>query len=131
MSHNRSDRTKKFKRLNITFTLLSCLLTYGPLVAAIIVGFTDVSVETEKKLYLGFCLSAAVILTIYSIMLKHHFRSTVWVVVLGIYFCIQNIEWLIISIAVSTVLDEFIIEPVKKKVRAKFVINKEIDIRNG
>lgn len=130
MSHN-SDRTKKFKRLNILFTILGCLLTYGPLLAAIIVGFSNVSVTTEKKLYLGFCLSAAVILTIYSVMLKHHIRSTVWLVVLGIYFCIQSIEWLIISIAVCTVLDEFIVDPVKKKVRAKFVINKEIDIRNG
>lgn len=92
-----------------------------------VVGFIEG--ETVEKLTLGMTFIAAGILTVINVLFKYHIRSTIWILVLGIYFCLDSILPLICMIAVGTILDEFILTPLHKKYKNKAIINREIDRR--
>ena len=123
-----SQRTKKFKILYITFSIISFLLTLGPVSFYIVKGYIDADLTKQKVALTGIIL-CAIILTAVNILIKHHIRSTVWLLMLGIYYCVDNIMPLLLMIAIGTILDEFIISPLKKSFKNKKTINSEIDKR--
>lgn len=120
--------TKKYKTLYIIFTALSILATVLPLSIYIIKGYAEADVVSEKV-----CLTCTIlltlILTIMNIIFKYKLRSIIWILLLGIYVCIENILALIILIAILSILDEFIFTPLKNSFKNKYVINKEMDKR--
>ena len=61
--------------------------------------------------------------------MKLHLRSAIWLLVLGVYICLQNIQTLLIMVAVCTILDEIVFTPLHKKYKNLYIINKEIDKR--
>lgn len=123
----KSDITKKYQRLAILFHALSLLVLISPLAYYIIYGF--INGETTEKLTLGITFVIATILVVINILFKYRIRSTVWILVLGIYFCIENIMPLLLMIAIGTILDEFVLTPLYKSYHNKCTINKEIDKR--
>ena len=122
-----SEVTRKYQRLYILFFSLSLLILTAPVVVYVIIGF--VNGEVTEKLTLGATVAIACILTVINILCKFHIRSILWIVVLGIYFCIDNILPLLLMVAIGTILDEFILTPLYKKYKSKAAINKEIDKR--
>lgn len=125
----KSDITKKYQRLSILFQCLSILVLVGPLAYYTILGF--VNGEVTEKFTLGVTFVIAAILFIVNILFKYHIRSIIWILVLGIYFCISNILPLLLMVAIGTILDEFILTPLHKSYKNKCTINREIDKRNG
>ena len=123
-----SQRTKKFKILYITFSIISFLLTLGPVSFYIVKGYIDADLTKEKVALTGIIL-CAIILTAVNVLIKHHIRSTIWLLMLGIYYCVDNIMPLLLMIAIGTILDEFIVSPLKKSFKNKKIINSEIDKR--
>ena len=123
-----SQRTKKFKILYITFSIISFLLTLGPVLFYIVKGYIDADLTKEKVALTGVIL-CAIILTGINVLIKHHIRSTIWLLMLGIYYCVDNIMPLLLMIAIGTILDEFIVSPLKKSFKNKKIINSEIDKR--
>lgn len=123
-----SQRTKKFKILYITFSIISFLLTLGPVSFYIVKGYINADLTKEKVALTGVIL-CAIILTAVNILIKHHVRSTIWLLMLGIYYCVDNIMPLLLMIAIGTILDEFIVSPLKKSFKNKKTINSEIDKR--
>lgn len=123
-----SQRTKKFKILYITFSVLSFLLTLGPVLFYIIKGYIDADLTKQKVALTGIIL-CAIILTAINVLIKHHIRSTIWLLMLGIYYCVDSIMPLLLMIAIGTILDEFIVSPLKKSFKNKKIINSEIDKR--
>ena len=85
-----SQRTKKFKILYITFSIISFLLTLGPVSFYIVKGYIDADLTKEKVALTGIIL-CAIILTAVNVLIKHHIRSTIWLLMLGIYYCVDNI----------------------------------------
>lgn len=124
-----SEQTKKYKKLSLTFLLLSIALLSVPLIVYVIIGF--VNGDIGEKMTLGCTVVIAAIMTGLNILMKWHIRSTIWVVVLGIYFAVDNILPLLLMVASATIIDEFVLTPLHKKYKQKAVINKEIDARNG
>lgn len=122
-----SEVTRKYQRLYILFFSLSLLILTAPVVVYVIIGF--VNGEVTEKLTLGATVVIACILTVINILCKFHIRSILWIVVLGIYFCIDNIMPLLLMVAIGTILDEFVLTPLYKKYKSKAAINKEIDKR--
>lgn len=122
-----SDITKKYTRLWKLFFALSLIVTVLPVIVYVIVGFVDG--EIHQKITLGITLVVAILLTIVNIIFKFHIRSILWILVLGIYYCLQNIMPLLLIVAIGTILDEFILTPLYKKFKQKATINKEIDKR--
>ena len=125
----KSDITKKYQRLAILFHALSMIVLVAPLAYYIILGF--INGETTEKLTLGITFVIAAILFIINILFKYHIRSTLWILVLGIYFCMDNILPLLFMVAIGTILDEFVLTPLYRSYRNKYTINREIDKRNG
>lgn len=125
--NNASDVTKKYRRAYRILTALSWILTLGPMVGYVIYGFT--SGGTISKVSLGLSSMAAVALTGFSVIFKKHIRSTLFILLLGIYFALKEITILLIILSVCTLLDEFLITPLQKKYREKMVINSQIDRR--
>lgn len=121
--------TKKNKtKLNIC-RLLSFTLTVLPVIIYAIMGFIDGSIG--EKVSLGICVILALIFTLINVMFKYHIRSTLWVLLIGIYVCIDNIIPLLIIMATTTIIDEFALVPLINKYKNKYSINKEIDLRGN
>lgn len=124
-----SKETRKYKNLSILFLALSILVLVAPLAYYSVVGFIEG--ETTEKFTLGLTFVITAILFVINILFKFHIRSTIWVLVLGIYFCLDNILPLIFMVAVGNILDEFLLTPLHKHYKSKASINKEIDKRIG
>ena len=124
-----SKETRKYKNLSILFLALSILVLVAPLAYYSVVGFIEG--ETTEKFTLGLTFVIASILFVINILFKFHIRSTIWVLVLGIYFCLDNILPLIFMVAIGNILDEFLFTPLHKHYKSKASINKEIDKRIG
>lgn len=122
-----NERTKKAKNKYIFFKTLSICLTFLPLVVYVIMAFVN-GVPLEK-FTMGCMVTLALIFVAMNIIFKYNIRSTIWVLILGIYLCLDNITPLLIIMAVSTILDEFVISKLAAKYKNQFVINKEIDKR--
>ena len=121
--------TKKYKiKLNIC-RLLSFTITVLPVIIYTIKGFIDGSIG--EKVSLGICVILALMFMLINVMLKYHIRSTLWVLLIGIYVCIDNIIPLLIIMATTTIIDEFVLVPLINKYKNKYIINKEIDLRGN
>lgn len=123
-----SQMTKKNKILYWIFNILSFIILFVPIFVYVIKGYIEADLITEK-VGLTCTIMISIILVVINFILKFHIRSTLWILLLGIYFCIDNIFTLIVLIAVGTILDEFLISPLKKSFKNKYTINKEIDKR--
>ena len=119
--------TKKYKNKLNFVRLLSFTLTVLPVILYAILGFYNGSIG--EKVSLGICTLLAIMFVIINVMFKYHIRSTLWIMLIGIYICIDNIIPLLITMAASTIIDEFVLVPLIKKYKDKYIINKEIDLR--
>lgn len=123
----KSKETKKYTRLAILFRALSILVLVVPVVYYAIIGF--INGEPTEKFTLGLTFVIAAALFIANVIFKYNIRSTVWVIILGIYFCVDEILPLLFMVAIGTILDEFVFTPLYKSFHNKKIINKEIDKR--
>lgn len=119
--------TNKYKKIYKLTYMLSILLAITPLIICVILGFKNGSVGS--KFTLGICIMLAAILTLVNLLFKYHIRSTIWILLIGIYVSLQKITPLLIVMAVTTIINEFILEPISRAYKQKYIINKEIDKR--
>lgn len=122
-----SERTKGFRNGYIILTILQILILCLPLLVYVIKGFVEA--ETVEKVTLSMFAIAAIVLTFVSVVQKCFKRSILWLLLIGVYIVLEKIMPLIIMVAVGTVADEFVITPLKNSWKSKYMINKEIDIR--
>ena len=122
-----SEITDKYKKKYIICRITSALFVVLPIIIYTILGFVQGTVRT--KLVLGMCLLTTLVFVGINIIAKHRIRSTIWIMLIGLYCACSNIVPLLIIIAVTTIVDEFILEPLYKKYKNKYNINIEIDER--
>lgn len=122
-----TERTKKCRAKRRFFHIVSILLAYGPILGYLIAGFT-IS-DNSGKITLTICSIVGIVIALINLLAKYHIRSTIWIILLGIYMVMQDIQTLIIITAITTILDEFIFTPLYRKYKELTVINKEIDRR--
>lgn len=123
-----SDRTIKFKRLYWIFLAFSLLLNVGPLAGYSITALINADLVHEK-VALTMTVFIVLILTIVSAVNRITMKSRLWIVLIGIYMCIDYILTPLIIIAVCQILDELVVSPLKKNYKNKLTINKEMDMR--
>lgn len=122
-----SEVTKKYTAAYIFFGFLSFMANIAPLIYYFILAMMNATVE--QKVVLGGMVTAAALIVGINILFKCHFRSAIWIVLLGIFFVIQDILPLLIAIAILTIADEFIFTPLYKKFKELATINRQIDKR--
>lgn len=121
--------TKKYKKLQLTFKWLSITITLIPIFVYFVLGF--INGEIRQKITLGLMLILAITFVLINIILKRRIRCVIWVLLIGIYCSVDNILPLLLILATTTILDEFVFEPLEKKYYSLYQINKEIDKRGG
>lgn len=121
--------TKKYKKRAKILSILSFIVLFVPLIIYVVMAFASGDITVSKKVVLGFSLIFALVLTVINALTKFRIRSTIWIVLLGIYYCLNNILPLLLMIAVGTITDEFILSPLQKKYKRLYEINNEIDKR--
>lgn len=124
-----SKVTKKYKTLYRLFHLASIVVLVAPLIYYLVIAVMNA--DTVQKVSLGIMFSMACVLTVLNIAFKKHYRSTIWILLLGIFMCLQEILPLVIMLAVATILDEFIFTPLYLKYKNLCIINGQIDRRIG
>ena len=120
--------TKEYRREKWLLLILSILCNLLPIAIYTIKAFIVAGIG--QKITLGVCLTLALLFVLINIITKHRIRSTLWILLIGIYVCLDHIQSLLIIMAITTIIDEFILEPAYKRVKNKYIINKEIDKRN-
>lgn len=122
-------RTKKFKLSAIILTLLSFVLSFGPLCTYLVLAFNNASATAGDKITLMSLCSVAVILSVVCLVAKYTPRCRLWLVLIGLYLCIDNFMGCILVLAITQCVDELIVCPLAKYYRGKYSINREIDKR--
>lgn len=124
-----TETTQKYRTTYWILFAISIALNFIPLLVYVIKGYASVEVSEARKVTLTMTMMVALCLSIYNILAKKHMRSVIWILLLGVYFAIQKIELLLILMAICTIVDEFIVEPLMKRYKFKYQSNKEIDSR--
>ena len=124
-----SQTTKSLKTKTYIFHFLSWILTFLPIL--IWLGIALAKSNDVTKTALAISVLIAFLLTLVNLLLKYSIRSTIWILLIGIYVALKDITPLLIIIAVCTIIDEFIVHPLYKHYKERYHINKEIDKRVG
>lgn len=120
--------TKKLRTKYIITALLSILLNICPLFTFTIMAFIS-GTAIVHKVTLSMTLLLVLIFSIITLVNKTVFRSKLWILLIGLWLCLDNILTPLIVFAVCQVVDELIVTPIKKYYRDRYKINKEIDRR--
>lgn len=123
-------RTKKFKRLTLLFSLLSFFCFFGPLIYFGCVAFFGGALVVSKFTFAASVL-ISIIITIAAIGKEWVPRSRVWIILLGLYFCVDHFIAVILAFAITQIIDELILCPLKRYCASKTSMNHEIDARGG
>lgn len=122
-----SQTTKSLKNKTYFFHCLSWILTFLPIL--IWLGIALAKSNDVTKTALAISVLVAFLLTLVNLLLKYSIRSTIWILLIGIYVALKDITPLLIIIAVCTIIDEFLVHPLYKHYKERYHINKEIDKR--
>lgn len=120
--------TKKLKAKYVIASLISILLNICPLLVFTIIAFIS-GTAIVHKVTLSMTLLLVLIFTLITFINKTVFRSKLWILLIGLWLCLDNILAPLIVFASCQVLDELIVTPIKKYYRDRYKINKEIDKR--
>lgn len=106
------DNLQTYSKRKKIFLVLSIICIVAPLIIfglkAFILG------TTTQKLIFGLTASAALIFTIINVLMKAHFRSALWVILYGICAVIQNIIPVILTLMITSLIEEIILWPLYK-----------------
>ena len=120
--------TKKYRRLFWLFTILSLLLNIAAPAYYIFDGLMGDGIIVEK-VALSASVFIVIMLSAVAYVNKTTMRSRIWILLLGLYVCLDTILTPLLIIAITQILDEWIISPLAKSYRNKLTINKQIDKR--
>lgn len=126
-----SDRTKKLRAAAWILTLLSAVLSSGPLIVYSAKALVKSNATTTEKCLLLSFISFGVILSLVCVINKYTPRCRIWLILLGFYICLDNILGCILVLGITQILDELLVHPLAKAARQKYSINKELDKRGS
>lgn len=120
--------TKKYRSTYLALVIVSVILNLFPVAFYVVKAFIESS-ATYQKVALSSTIFISLILTCVSLLTKVNIRSVIWILFIGLYVCLDSIINMIMFIAIFQVTDELVITPLKKMVKNKWIINKELDKR--
>jgi hypothetical protein len=120
--------TKKYRSTYVALVIVSLILNLFPVAFYVVKAFLESS-ATYQKVALSSTIFISLILTCVSLLTKVNIRSIIWILFIGLYVCLDSIINMIWFIAIFQVTDELVITPLKKMVKNKWIINKELDKR--
>lgn len=128
----KSKRTKHCRNLKILFTIFNFLCMFGPCIVFVVIGYKQG--ETAEKLTLSMTIVLAIVLAVLGLILdvKHRgslHKSILWILVLGIMSCLEEVKNFIYVLAIVSLVQELLISRLKDRYSELTRTNKEIDRR--
>lgn len=123
----KNNRTESLKRKLFLTRLFSFICTVLPLVIYIIIGLTAGDIYVGQKVFLGFTVIIAIILTLVNVLMKHKLRSPLFILLLGVHYTLDRVLTLLIILSVGIIIDEFILSPTKNNLKQKVAVRKELE----
>ena len=120
--------TKKYRFWSFFFLFFSILLNVAPIGAYTITALINANLVVEKVALIS-TVFVVLILSIVAWVNKTTMKSRVWIVMLGLYFCLDEFIVPLLIIAITQILDEWIVAPLHGYFRNIYTINREIDRR--
>lgn len=120
--------TAKYTRLWILFLIATILCNIGPL-AYYSAKALIVSDLVYEKVALAGTVFVVLILSCIALVNKVALRSRLWIILIGLWCCLDNFIEPLIVIACCQTLDELIITPLRIHFKTKLTIHKELDKR--
>lgn len=112
------QRMKKFRILKWFTIALGYVFSYAPALALIVNGFAKG--EPGEQFALGSSCLFAIVLAVIQFRNKTRLRSIIWVLLFGAYLCLDNLAPYIAAIAVCTLIDEIVVNPLSKYFSKKY-----------
>lgn len=123
-----NKRTKNFTILGIVFSALSFLCFFGPLFYFCGLAFlTGTAVITKVALISS--IAVVIIMSAVAAFTKWTARSRIWIILIALFFCLDKFIVVIMSFAITQIIDEIILCPLKAHFWNKVSINRELDKR--
>lgn len=121
-------RTKKLKHISFFLCMLSILLSFGPLIVYSCISFAS-QADVVGKVTLVSMITVGIVLSLVCVINKYTPRCRLWLILIGLYMCLDNFIGCVLVMAITQCLDELIVAPLHKKYKHLYTINKEIDKR--
>lgn len=115
---------QKNKRIYIWLFVISLLLNIGPLIFYATDAYMSAVDKPVGQYILTGTLTVGVILCIAAVVLKHIPKCTVWLILIGLYICLDGILSVIIVLAATQLVDELIIAPLCHKYKTRIEASK-------
>ena len=125
---SKSSITKRYSRLSIFFLILSVLATLIPCGVYVAQGIMTSTLLIQKVVIVS-TVFMAIVLTLICLVNKVVFRSKIWLLIISLFFVIDNFITMILIFAITQTIDEIVLQPLHKHYKNKAIINKEIDKR--
>lgn len=106
---------------------LSLLCTLGPLVVFTIMGL--VQGQGMEKFVLTVTGLISIGLGIVSVWRKLHLRSTIYILMIGLWVALDRLLPFIITLMICTILDELVFTPLYRRFKEDYHTNKQLDKR--
>lgn len=123
-------RTIKLKRSFTALVIISALLNVFPVMFYMVKAMLCDTLIIEKFALVSSVL-LAFLLSIIALCNRITFRSSLWLILLGLWLALDNIMTPLLIIAICQVVDELFITPIRKRCKAKLIVNKELDLRES
>lgn len=120
--------TSKYNKIVIILALISLLLNFGPLLGYTVVALVSGAAVVQKFALCG-TLVAVSIMTLYSLITKVALRSRLWILLIGLYLCLDSVLMPLLLVAGCQIVDELAISPLHRAYKEKRNIHREIDKR--
>lgn len=120
--------TKKYRFRYWILFAISLAMNILPIGVYVVKAILESSLVHEK-LALSMTVMVVIILSIVSLVNKVALRSRLWILLIGIYICLDNIINPLIIFAGCQIVDELIVTPLKNHYKTRLTISKEIDKR--
>lgn len=124
------ERTKQLRIGYWLCALFSFLLTWGPIILYTVLAYQSKTATTADKFVLTSLLTIGTILSLVCLVNKYTLRCKHWLILIGLWLCLDKFLGTILVIAITQIVDELLVCPMKKYYGHKLSINKEIDKRS-
>jgi hypothetical protein len=125
-----SSYTKKTRRIYWWLVAISILLLTLPIGIYVGLALFSGGVLVYQKLALVGSVFVAMLVSTFNLIRHSGLKSPLWIVILGLYFAIsQHLLPLMLALALTSIIQDFVVEPMLKKYKIKLEASKAIDDR--
>lgn len=127
-----SEYTKACRRSLWCLRVIDFILLFLPVIIYVIIALADGGVTSGAKVVVVGSVMVAIILTAFNIIAQKRLRCPIWIILIGLMVAIQKLLLpLIVLLAITSVLDDFVFIPLISYYKTKLVANKAMDERLG